>query len=99
MPNCIAAVSCSVNTPRLRWGRIWVLIDGQAAPCMASVHGWCVGGAWVYKLCGILPGWWGFWIGEVEPEHWDLVLEGGNGGVINQNPNPAPAQPRGIHTT
>ena len=30
---------------QVRWGRIWDLVDGQAGPCMASVHGRCM--AWV----------------------------------------------------
>ena len=28
------------------WGQIWGIGDGQAAPCMALVHGWFMGGAW-----------------------------------------------------
>ena len=24
----------------------WTYGDGQAATCMASLHGWCMGGAW-----------------------------------------------------
>ena len=35
-----AAVSCSPDAYRLRWGRIWDLVDGHAGPCM----GWCMGG-------------------------------------------------------
>ena len=35
----IAAVWCSAVMARLRWGGSWVLVDGQAGPCMASVHG------------------------------------------------------------
>ena len=42
--------------------------------CMGLVHGVVhgmvmVGVLGLHKLCGILPGWWGCWIGEVEPEH------------------------------
>ena len=47
----------------------WDMVTGKPRRawhgCMASVHG---PGAW-------LPGWWGCWIGEVEPEHWGLVLD------------------------
>ena len=43
----LAAVSCSSDAYS-RWGRIWLWVDGQAGPCMALVHGWCMGnkGAW-----------------------------------------------------
>ena len=34
------------------------MVDGQAAPCMALVHGWCIvwfmGGTWVAH--GLVPG-------------------------------------------
>ena len=47
----IAAVWCSPVTYRLGAGGIWVWDDGQAGPCMASVHGWCMasvhGAGWV----------------------------------------------------
>ena len=39
-----------------------------------AVHGigaWVVHGVW----CGLLPWWWGCWIGEVGPEYWGLVLD------------------------
>ena len=32
--------------PSVWWGRIWVWDDWQAGPCMASVHGWCMGAWW-----------------------------------------------------
>ena len=36
---------------RFRWGGFWVLVDGQAGPCMASVHVCCMasvhGAGWV----------------------------------------------------
>ena len=53
----IAAVSCSPVTYRFGAGRICVLVDGQAGPCMVSVYGWClafwlgqVGRAWCMAL-------------------------------------------------
>ena len=46
-----AAVSCSSVPYRLGAGGIWFWDDGQAGPCMASVHGWCMG---VWGLGGIL---------------------------------------------
>ena len=39
----VAAVSCSSRSYRFSWGGICVLVDGQGGPCMASVHGWCMG--------------------------------------------------------
>ena len=84
----IAAVSCSLNTPRFIWGGILVLVDEQARPCMASVHGilgwgsWAVHGAWhrCMAVHGIMHG---------RCAKWGL----------GKNPNPAPAKPRGSQTT
>ena len=54
----------------IRWGRIGVLVDGQAGLCMGGcmsrcmglVHGWC---CWVYEK--VMLDWWGWtWaLGEV----------------------------------
>ena len=44
----VAAVSCSPDVYRLGGRGIWVLVDGQAVPCVVSVHG---GGAWVCAWC------------------------------------------------
>ena len=44
-----AAVSCSPDAYRFSWGGIWVWDDGQAGPCMVSVHGWCMG-VWLGQL-------------------------------------------------
>ena len=43
--DCVAAVSCIPDAYRFSWGGIWDLVDGQAGPCMISVHGWCMS-AW-----------------------------------------------------
>ena len=40
----LAAVSCSAVGYRFSWDGIWVLVDGQAGPCMGGA--WC--GAWVH---------------------------------------------------
>ena len=53
-----AAVSCSSVPYRLGAGGIHVLVDGQAGPCMASMHGWCMG-AWQHGgliVCNFLWG-------------------------------------------
>ena len=54
------------------------MVDDQAPPCMASVHGRCMasvaGGFAITDVVSYLDG--GFvGIGGVGPEHWGLVLD------------------------